>query len=49
MKEVEFSDKYNPLFYLLDAREEYKNGNQEYKAESEVDIVLVLLKKRFLG
>jgi phage terminase large subunit len=41
MTEVEFSDKYNPLFYLLDAREEYKNGNQEYKNEAGVEIVLV--------
>jgi phage terminase large subunit len=41
MKQIKFSDKYNPLFYLLDAKEEYKNGNQEYKSESAVEIVLV--------
>jgi phage terminase large subunit len=38
---IKFSEKYNPLFYLLDAKKEYENGNEKYKEEAGVDIVLI--------
>lgn len=38
---IKFSEKYEPLFYLLDAKKEYENGNEKYKEEAGVDIVLI--------
>lgn len=38
---IKFSEKYEPLFHLLDAKKEYENGNEKYKEESGVDIVLI--------
>ena len=38
---IRFSEKYEPLFYLLDAKKEFENGNEKYKEEAGVDIVLI--------